>query len=156
MRRIIFLTGLLLIAILPANAGHTPPKVFLRVYVQTTGEGQSPMEVLSVPVPPNGDTIQIRSMPEVTEHELISVDQDAAGAVHLYFNHVGKVNLSAVTAQNQGRILVVMIDGSVYYAPVIDLQITNGELDVPHPLNPAILQLLKDVAQENVRKAAKI
>jgi hypothetical protein len=155
MRRIILLTGLLLIAVLPANAGHTPPKVLLRVHVQTTGDGQSPLEAVTIPVPPEGDSIQIRAMPEVSERELIKADQDAS-TLHLYFNHVGKVNLSAVTAQNQGRMLVVLLNGIVIYAPIIDLQITNGELDIPHPVNPVILQLLQDEAQQNVTQAAKL
>jgi hypothetical protein len=136
-------------------AGHTPPKVFLRIHVQTTGEGQSPMEVVSIPVPPDGDTIQIRAIPEVSELQLISADQNAT-TLHLYFNHVGKVNLSAVTAQNQGRILVVILNGTVIYAPLIDQQITNGELDVPHPINATVLQQLQEVAAKNVEQAKKL
>jgi len=83
------------------------------------------------------------------------VRQDASGVVHLLFNHVGQVNLSAVTAQNQGRILVVLIDGQIVYAPIIDEQITNGELDLPRPINPQVLQLLQEVARKNVRQAAR-
>jgi len=155
MRWTCLLMGFLLLTFLPAQAGHSAPKVVLRVHVQTTGEGQSPMEVTTISVPPNGEQIQVRTLPEITEHELVDVRQDASGAVHLLFNHVGQVNLSAVTAQNQGRILVVLIDGYVVYAPVIDEQITSGELDLPHPINPQVLQLLQEVARQNVRQAAK-
>jgi len=147
--------GLLVLMFLPAQACHSPPKVVLRVHVQTAGEGQSPMEVTTVSLPPNDEKIQIRMLPEVTEHELVDVRQDANGDVHLFFNHVGKVNLNAVTAQNQGRILVVLLDGFVIYAPVIDSQIDNGELDIPHAISPQAVQLLQEVARENVRQAAK-
>jgi preprotein translocase subunit SecD len=82
------------------------------------------------------------------------VQQDTSG-LHLQFDHVGQVNLSAVTAQNQGRILVVLIDGYVVYAPIIDEQITNGELDIPRPMPLQVVQFLQDVAQKNVRQAAK-
>jgi hypothetical protein len=68
---------------------------------------------------------------------------------------VGQVNLNAVTAQNQGRILVVLIDGYVVYAPIIDEQITDGELDLPRPLPAQVLQLLQEVARRNVRQAAR-
>jgi preprotein translocase subunit SecD len=155
MRWICLLTGLLLFTFLPARAGHSPPKVFLRVHVQTTGEGQSPQEATTITIPPDGERIQVRTMPEVSENELVDVQQDASGVVHLRFNHVGQVNLNAVTAQNQGRILVVLIDGQVVYAPTIDEQITNGELNLPRPLNPQVLQLLQEVAQRNVKQAAK-
>jgi len=155
MRWICLLIGFLFLTFLPARAGHSPPKVVLRVHVQTTGEGQSALEVTTITIPPNGEQIQVRTLPEVTEGELVDVRQDASGVVHLKFNHVGQVNLNAVTAQNQGRILVVLIDGYVVYAPIIDDQITNGELDLPRPINPQVLQLLQEVARKNVRQAAK-
>jgi preprotein translocase subunit SecD len=65
---------------------------------------------------------------------------------------VGQVNLSAATAQNQGRLLVVILDGQVIYAPVIDMQITSGELDIPHPIPAQIVELLQGVARQNVRR----
>ena len=152
MRRTFFLMGLLLLALLPARAGHTPPKVTLRIHVQTTGEGQSTLEVAQIRVPPAGDTILIRAIPELSEIELIGVEQDANG-LHLQFNHTGTVDLNAVTAQNQGRLMVVIIDGNVVYAPTIDTQISDGQLTIPHEMPPAIVQLLQQVAAQNVRKA---
>lgn len=152
MRWISLLAALCFLTVLPAHAGHKPPTVTLRIHVQTTGEGQSPMEVTSIRIPPQGDSILIRAIPEVSEGQLVYAEQDALG-LHLRFNHVGQVDLNAATAQNQGRILVVLIDGQVLYAPVIDTQINNGELDIPHPIPPAILLLLQDVAKQNVKSA---
>jgi preprotein translocase subunit SecD len=150
------LFGLFIFMFLPARAGHSPPKVVLRVHVQTVGEGLSAQQATTITIPPDNEQIQVRTLPEATENEIVDVRQDASG-VHLQFNHVGQVNLSAVTAQNQGRILVVLIDGYVVYAPIIDEQITNGELDIPsaHPIPAQIIQLLQVVAQHNVRQAAK-
>jgi preprotein translocase subunit SecD len=155
MRWTCLLIGFLFLTFLPAWAGHSPPKIVLRVHVQTTGEGQSPQEVTTITIPPNGEQIQVRTLPELTEQELVGVQQDASGAVRLQFNHTGQVDLDAVTAENQGRFLVVLIDGYVIYAPVIDEQITSGELDIPRHISPQIVQLLQEVAQENVRQAAK-
>jgi hypothetical protein len=155
MLRTCLLIGFLCFLFLPARAGHTPPKVTLRVHVQTTGEGQSPQEAMSIQLPPRGETIQIRTLPETSEVELISAVQDASGVVHLQFNHAGQVSLSAATAQNQGRILVVFIDGYVVYSPIIDEQISNGELDIPTPIKPDVLLLLQERARENVKEANK-
>jgi hypothetical protein len=154
MRWTFLLVGLLLLTFLPAKAGHTPPKVILRIHVQTTGEGQSTLEATSIQLPPQGEQILMRTLPEVSEAQLIDVQQDTNGA-RLKFDHTGQVSLSAATAQNQGRILIVLIDGQVVYAPTIDEQITNGELDIPHPLPPIIIQLLQEVAKDNLRRAAK-
>ena len=154
MRWICFLLGLLLLTFSPARAGHTPPKVFLRVHVQTTGSGQSAQEATTISIPPNNEQIQIRTLPELTELDLVDAREDDAG-LHLQFNHAGTVNLDAVTAQNQGRILVVLLDGRVIYAPIIDQEIANGHLDIPHQIPPQFVQLLEDAAQKNLRQAAK-
>jgi preprotein translocase subunit SecD len=148
------LIGFLFLTFLPAHAGHSPPTVTLRIHIQTTGAGQSAQEVTTITIPPNGEQIQVRTLPEVTEGELVDVQQDASG-LHLKFDHVGQVNLNAVTAQNQGRILVVLVDGYVIYAPMIDEQISNGQLNIPHPLPAQILQFLQEVVQKNLREAAK-
>ena len=148
------LAVLFLLTFLPAHAGHSPPQVFLRVHVQTTGQGMSDQQVTTIALPPNGEQIQIRTLPELSESELVDVQQDASG-LHLKFNHVGQVALSAVTAQNQERILVVLIDGNVVYAPIIDQQIESGELDIPRQVNPQAVQLLQERAAENVRQANK-
>lgn len=152
-------TGLPLVCwflmLLPAQAGHTPPQIFLRVHIQTAGQGLPDTQATSIQLPPDGETIQIRALPEVSEHDLIDVKSDSTGAVHLLFNHQGQIALSAATGQNLGRIMVVVINGVIVYAPVIDEQITNGQLVLPHPLNAEAVQLLKATAQQNVLKAAK-
>lgn len=154
MRWICLLIGLSFYTFLPAHAGHSAPKIFLRIHVQTAGEGQSAQEATSVTIPPTNEQILVRTLPDLNEQELISVEQDDAG-LHLQFNHTGTVDLDAVTAQNQGRILVVMIDATVIYAPIIDQEITNGHLDIPHPLPPQVVQLLQEVVKNNLRQAAR-
>jgi len=155
MRWVCLIAVVLLCSMVSAVAGSSAPQVFLRVNIQTAGEGQSPLEVMSMNLPPNNEEILVRRLPEVTEKNLIGVQQDASGAVHLQFNHEGQVNLSAVTAQNQDRIMVVTVNGYVVYAPVIDEQITNGELVLPHQLTPALIQQLQETAARNVLQASK-
>jgi hypothetical protein len=152
MRYVLF--ALALLVALPAHAGKSPPKLFLRIHIQTTGDGLSENQAHTVFLPPNGEPIQVRSMPEVSEHNLIAVDPQPGGTL-LVFDHEGQINLSAVTAQNQGRIMVVFLNGYIIYAPVVDEQITNGQLLLPHPLAPQIVQLLQDLAKKNVRSSRK-
>jgi hypothetical protein len=152
MRFIWMMFGLMPLLVLPARAGHSPPKIFMRIYIQTN-EGLPDTEARPLAIPPDNEVIQVRTLPEVTEADLTAVEADPSGAVHFHLNHIGQVNLDAVTAQNQGRIMVVMIDGVVIYAPTIDEQISDGELIVPHPLNPAVIKLLQDVAAHNVEES---
>jgi len=139
----------------PAQAGHSPPKIFLRVHIQTAGDGMSSQETTTIAIPPNGERILIRSLPEITENDLADVQQDPSGTIRLIFNHHGQIALNAVTGENQGRILVVLIDGYVVYAPTIDEQINSGELDIPHQLNPQVMQLLQETAKKNNQQAAR-
>jgi hypothetical protein len=155
MRCFCLLIGLLLLTFSPARAGHSPPKVFFRIHVQTAGQGLSPQQAANVTIPPRGEEIQVRTLPEVTERDIVDVQPLDSGGIRVTFNHVGTVALNAVTAQNQNRILVVLINGVVVYAPIIDEQIDNGQLDIPHALQPQIIQLLQDQARKNVRQAAK-
>jgi hypothetical protein len=149
MRYLLFV--LILLTILPAQAGHSAPKVLFRVHVQTTGTGLSEDQAHTVLLPPNGEAIQVRALPEVSEQNLIGVEPKPGGTL-FSFDHQGQVALDAVTAQNQGRILVVLVDGYVVYAPLIDQQISNGQLLVPRPMAPNVIQLLKQVAAQNLRE----
>jgi len=153
MFRLFLQTLLFFLALTPAMAGHSPPKIFLAIYIQTTGNGLPSSQARPIQVPPDGETILIRSLPEVTEHNLVDVQEDTSGYIHFRFDHDGQVNLSAATGQNQGRLLVVTLNGIIIFAPLIDEQITDGELVIPHHLDPTILKLLQDVAQQNVTEA---
>jgi len=51
--------------------------------------------------------------------------------------------------------MVVFINGYIIYSPVIDEQITSGQLLIPHALAPQVVQLLQEVAKKNVRDARK-
>jgi hypothetical protein len=152
MRWICCLLALAVVLFLPVRAGDKPPQIMFRVHVQIAGEGLSAQEATSIPIPPNGEIIQVRTLAEATERDIIAAQQDAGG-LHIQFNHVGTVNLNAVTAQNQGHILVVLVDGQVFYAPTIDEQISNGRLDIPHQLPPTILAALQAMVQDNVKQA---
>jgi preprotein translocase subunit SecD len=149
MRAVFCLLGLLLLFTWPARAGKSPPKIALSIHIQTTGDGLSAMQAQTVYLPPNLEPIQIRTIPEVTDRNLISVDPQSGGTL-LTFDHEGQINLSAVTAQNQGRILVVLLNGYIIYAPVVDEQISSGQLLLPHPLAPQVVQLLQEAAKKNV------
>ena len=144
----------LFLALVPVQAGHRAPGIFLRVHVQTTGEGLSAQQAETITLPTDGEKIQIRALPEISEHNLIDIKTDPSGSIRLFFDHDGTVSLSAVTAQNQGRLLVVLINGTVVYAPTIDVQISTGELDLPYPLPPEVLQLLQQTAKANAKEEA--
>ena len=56
----------LLLTILPAQAGSSPPKVLLRVNIQTTGEGLPATMATPLTLPPNGEEIEAVSYTHLT------------------------------------------------------------------------------------------
>jgi hypothetical protein len=154
MRAAFFVLGFLLLFAWPAEAGKSRPKLMLSIHVQTTGDGLSSTQATTVFLPPNAEPIQVRTLPEATERNLIAVDSQPGGTM-LTFDHDGEINLSAVTAQNQGRILIVALNGFIVYSPLIDEQITSGQLLLPHPLDPHVVQMLQEIAKKNVRNIRK-
>lgn len=149
------LLTLSLLAALPLHAGKKPPQILLRVHIQTTGEGLPDSQAVTIALPPNGELIQIRALAEATERDLIGVDVEPNGYLRLRFDHRAQVNISAATGQNIDRIMVVLLNGQVIYAPVIDEQITSGSLVIPVALPPQIVQDLKQLAQDNAREQAR-
>jgi hypothetical protein len=150
----LFPLPLILLGFLPVHAGSKPPpRITLRVYIQTAGEGLPTTQAISMPLPPNGEIIQVRAFPEISEHDLIDVKTDPNGNVYFILNHRGKTNLDATTGEDQGRIMVVMLNGYVIYAPIIDQQITNGVLEIPHALPAEVVTALRQIAQDNVKNA---
>ncbi len=143
-----------LLTFAPARAGHSPPKIFLRVFIQTQRRDAGDRGPARDD-PAQYETIQVRTLPEVTEQDLVAVETDPSGAVHLHLNHRGQVNLDAVTGQYQGRILVVTINGYVVYAPIVDQQLTEGELILPHPLPADVIRLLQETARRNVEDSKR-
>jgi hypothetical protein len=149
----LLLLSLTLVNFLPAKAGSKPPQVIFRVFVQTAGEGLPTTQAINIPLPPTGEIIQVRALPEITEHDIFDVKPDVNGGVILTLDHRGRVNLSATTGEDQGKIMVVMLNGVVIYAPVIDAQITNGVLEIPHPIDPSFIKTMQEMAKQNVRDA---
>ena len=99
--RSFLLLALTTLNLLPAHAGSKPPQLMLRVYIQTAGEGLASTQAQSIAIPPNGEIIQIRALPEVSEKDLVDVKTDASGGTELILNHRGRVNLDASTGENQ-------------------------------------------------------
>ena len=143
--------GLLLLFLGLFAGGHKPPALIFRINVQTSGTGLGPTQALPLTLPKTQEMILVRAIPEVTEKNLRHVEVRNDGTLVLTFDHQGRVNLDVVTTSNQGRYLVVTIDGILVYSPLIDEEISSGTLVIPHPLPLPVVEALKQVADENSR-----
>ena len=130
------------------------PPMLLRVHLQAP-EGAKGM--LTVPVtllnPP--ETIAIRNLPEVSEKEIRQVRTLADGTVIVEFDEFGKTKLEVATNTGRGLILVVIVNGRVVYAPMIDTALTRGLLALPSgAVLPEEVKALNDT--RNKERAQKL
>ena len=135
------------------GAAEKPP-VLLRVHLQAPEGAQGMVTVpISLLNPP--ETIAIRSLPEVSEKDVRQVRTLADGTVVVDFDDFGKTKLEVATNTGRGLILVVIVNGRVVYAPMIDTNLTRGALALPAgSILPDEIQSLND--EKNKARAQKL
>jgi hypothetical protein len=122
--------GLLLLAVLPVWAGGKKPQVVFRVHVEAS-KGMPPSQVVPVTLRNPDQSIVVKRIPELTEITLTDVVMLPDGKVMFELNSIGKAALDAATRTNMGAIMVVLLNGRVVYAPLIDVPLPDGRLIIP-------------------------
>jgi len=115
--------------VLWVGAAEKPP-VLLRVHLQAP-EGAKGMVTVPVTLLNPPETIAIRNIPEVSEKDIQTVRSLADGTIVVQFDDFGKTKLEVATNTGRGLILVVIVNGRVVYAPMIDTSLTAGALALP-------------------------
>jgi hypothetical protein len=135
------------------GAAEKPP-VLLRVHLQAP-EGAKGMVTVPVTLLNPPETIAIRNLPEVSEKDIQRVRALADGTVVVEFDDFGKTKLEVATNTGRGLILVVIVNGRVVYAPMIDTNLTKGALALPAgSVFPEEMQALNDA--RNKERAQKL
>lgn len=125
-------------------AAAEKPPVLLRVHLQAP-EGAKGMVTVPVTLLNPPETIAIRNIPELSERDIRQVRATADGTVVVEFDDFGKTKLEVATNTGRGLILVVIVNGRVVYAPMIDANLTKGALALPRgAILPAEIEALND------------
>lgn len=133
-------------------AGKTPPKSTLRIHVQTENQGAMGTQIVPVTLYNPTKQIVVRAQPELSERDIATLESspaDVASAMRITFNDHGRIVLNTVTMENQGKILVVFLNGRVVYAPIIDKVVTDGTLIIPR----GVVEEEVTTLREQVKKA---
>jgi preprotein translocase subunit SecD len=130
-------------------AGAPKPTVAWRVHLQVAGEGMPRSQAFPLVLAKPAEQIYIKAFPELSERDIFDVRafpaEGSLGMVVKLTPHGAHV-LSSVTLQNNGQILVVFLNGRVIYSPVIDRQITSGELVIPRGVQMKEIEQIKALA----------
>lgn len=111
------------------GAAEKPPLLF-RIHLQAP-EGVKGMVTVPVNLFNPPETIAIRNIPEVSERDLLGAKLLADGTILVQLNDFGKTKLEVATSSGRGLILVVIVNGRVVYAPLIDVPLTQGKIALP-------------------------
>jgi len=139
--------------ILWMGATEKPPAL-LRVHLQAP-EGAKGMVTVPLTLLNPPETIAIRNIPEVSEKEIRRVKTLGDGTIVVELDEFGKTKLEIATNTGRGLILVVIVNGRVVYAPVIDTSLVQGALALPAgSIFPEEIQALNEA--RNKEKAQKL
>jgi preprotein translocase subunit SecD len=147
-------SGLVLVSVL-LIAGASKPQVILRIHVQTEGKGLSSNQVFPVQLRQPEETIFVRAQPEISEADLIAVEdwaaEDSGQAVQVQFNSRGQQALNALTLQHQGQAMVIFLNGRVIYSALIDVNLSRGTLIIPRGVAETEVAMLKAQVKKNLK-----
>jgi hypothetical protein len=121
---------LLLLLAMPGTAGSKKPQVVFRVHVEAS-KGMPATQVVPITLRNPDQNISVKRIPELTEITLTDVVMLPDGKVMFELNSTGKAALDAATRTSMGAVMVVLLNGRVVYAPLIDVPLPDGRLIIP-------------------------
>ncbi len=140
MKRVWMSLGMVTLIWLVNFAGSSRPHVTFRVHVQTESRGLSSKQAFPVRLTHPDEAIMVNAIPEVSESDISDVESwpsdDEGLVLRVHFAPHGAQALSNATYQDQGKVMVVFLNGRLIYAPIIDMNISNGTLTIPRGVLP--------------------
>lgn len=135
------------------GAAEKPPVLF-RVHLQAPegarGQATVPLTLFNPP-----DTIAIHNIPELSEKEIEKISIRPDGTVMVEFDDFGRTKLDVATSTSRGLIFVVIVNGRVVYAPLVDTVLNRGILLLPPgAISVEEMEALND--QRNKERAQKL
>lgn len=120
------------------------PLPMLRFHVQTSQKfGKE--KVIPVTLIDPAARIFIGKYPDLSEKDIQSLEILDKGRVLVVFNEEGRRRLEEMTRANLEIIMVVICNGRVVYAPLIDMIISDGRFIVPEGISAQEARELNDV-----------
>ena len=123
-----------------AGAGGSKPPIVLRFHLQTMSQTGTNWTQVEVPDPPQ--MILVEKYSFLSEKYVTQATALPDGNTLIQFDSIGSNVLDTTTSSAPGKILVVICNSRVVYAPVIDQPLRQGRIIVPG-ITPEELKALK-------------
>jgi len=132
------------------RAGSKPPEVTLRFHLQASPtmpkEQVVPVNLIDPP-----QAIAVRRLPELNEKHLEAIERLNDGRILVSLTTIGANLLDGATSSNMGFIMVVICNGRVVYAPVIDVPLRTGKIILPGGISDQEIMLFKQLIARKKR-----
>jgi len=113
-------------------AGGSKPAIVLRFHIQVSEHEQvDNNSVIRVFVPDPDEAVLIHKFASLSEKNVAQATALADGGTLIQFDSTGSTILDTDTTTNIGKILVVICNGRVIYAPIIDQPMRQGRMVLP-------------------------
>lgn len=122
--------ALALIQAVPAQAGGSKPDVYMRFHMQLP-PNLPPEEGVPIALTDPEQLISVSRIPEATDKDFADIQKLPDGRVLVTWNSTGQVLMETSTSGNMGKILVVICNGRVVYAPMIDVPLRGTHFMIP-------------------------
>jgi hypothetical protein len=136
-----------------AQAGGGRPKVIFRIHIETT-RGLPGDQSLSVALVNPPMEIPVGRFAELSERNLAGAIpyEGRPGAVLVTFDDQGSRRLATLTEANNGKRLVVLLNGRVVFSPMIDAPLPNGQIVIPSGVAPEEMAMMVAEGKKNRRR----
>lgn len=124
-------------------AGGQKPKIMVRFHTEIGGSGSSKGNAIPLNLVNPSQQIWVNRLPEVSENDLAAVTQLPDGTTLIQLNTNGTRALEAATSTKQGKILVIIVNGRVVYAPQVDMVLRDGRVIVPGGITKEEVETMK-------------
>jgi preprotein translocase subunit SecD len=111
-------------------AGADKPVVVLRLHLQNL-DATDTAQVVPLPLRDPEQLIYVNKFAFLSEKYLHSARQLADGYVLVQFDNIGATALETTTSANLGKIMVVIFNGRIILAAIIDQPLREGRLLLP-------------------------
>ncbi len=149
------LLGAILLTVLTlsqdALAGAKKQEFFFRIHLQA-GEGLNPQHVFSIALANPDQIINVKKLPELREKDISAITRLPDGLIRLDLTSSGTNLLNSFTSTNIGAIMVVVFNGRVLYAPMIDVPIRSDFLVIPNTLTDQEIALFQAFLEKQKKR----
>lgn len=152
MRMIILALVLVALVADGLQAGAGRPQITFRIHLQRVEASGSDSQILPIALTQPDQVINVGRYAELSENQVQSIVPTPDGGMMVLFTGTGAKILETVTSSNQGLILVVLLNGRVVYAPLIDMPLRSGRMLIPGPLDPVEVAALQQLIKKRDKK----